>query len=886
MLSMKRPAFAFAALTLVLLGSAGSAEVVVREWSPEELAQWSGGHARKAGVVEGALILETQPGDPLWMGPVWEGFAATPWQSLEITLQSNVSGPAEIYWTGTTKTQHGGFSGEKRTGFEVVGDGAFHTYRLEPFWQAEKKIIRLRLDLPPESAGRYAIQSLRVVERAPGDLVTLPVKPILDPQGRWSARVSLPAEDHLFVHLRLAASAGQTGVLSFASSGDNGVKRVAFPLRADGRMHGYNLDMGAEKGWAGEILSLQLDLASCLGAPLQVESIAAGADVQGAPDLEVRWLGLADPWARAGRPVTLEATVVNHGAETAQNVQAQLLIRGARLLKTEPAPQGIEFQTPQTLKWTVQADSPGTAEASVTLAGATFTAALEFREPVSLPKAAYVPEPRPAGSDYLVGAYLFPGWNTASAWARIKPYPERQPLLGWYREELPEVADWQIKWAVEHGINFFLYDWYWDRGHRHHEHGLHSALFQAKYQNLIKFCLLYANHNGPGSHSAEDFEAMTRFWLENYFKRPNYLKIDGKPVVVMFAPMNPPRDMGGNAAVKASFESMRAKCREAGVGGLYLVACLPPDTSRMEAVKEMGYDAVSAYNWPSLNMSPEEKTARRAPFASCAEGYVKAWSDFAAAGAPKLIPPVSGGWDARPWHGEGTLVRTGRTPEAFRKHLEDCKRFLDTQEQDPKLRMLFVEAWNEWGEGSYIEPHREHGFGYLEAIRQVFAPGSPKPDEFVPADYGLGPYDIGEMPEATCWDFSKAANPLGWSGNVANSRVEAGAWQFTTAGRDPIVSSPMLRVRAAKHPVLKLRLRASQDLEGQVFWKRYGGPAMSEPASMRFRVPGDGAMHEVKLRLADNSRWRGFITELRLDPGSADGIRVAIESLRLEEEAK
>lgn len=856
------------------------AEKVVHEWPAAEIATWAGGHARSAGVADGVVQIDTQPGDPIWTGPVFEGFAASPWQVVELTMKSDVSGHGDVFWTGTTQTQYGGFAGEKKTGFEVIGDGEFRTYRIEPFWQAEKKIIRMRLDFPEQAGGHYAIRALRVVEESPAGITQLPVRsPVLDAKGSWHARVALPAEEAPFLTLRLATRGGAVGAVSFASSVANGLKRVTFPLRADGRMHTYNLDPGTSTGWLGEIIGLRLDLPP--SPETRVESIAAGSDLQGEPDLQVRWMGLSDPWARAGRPVRLEAFVVNHGGTTARGIKPELKLQGAKLLATGPVPEAIEFEAPQTLVWTVQADQPGEAEATLLLDGAATQTKLAFREALALPKAAYVPEPKPAKSDYLVGAYLFPGWNTSSAWARLKPYPERQPLLGWYREELPEVADWQIKWAVEHGINFFLYDWYWDRGHRHHEHGIHSALFQAKYQNLIKFCLLYANHNSPGSHSAGDFEAIARFWIDNYFKRSNYLTIEGKPVVVMFAPMNPLHDMGAEA-VKQSFEKMRAMCREAGVKGLYLVACMPPDVSRMGSLKEMGYDAVSCYNWPSLNMTPDEAAVKRAPYATCIEGYVKAWQDLAAANQVKLIPPVCGGWDARPWHGEGTLVRTGRTPELFRKHLQDCKQFLDTREQDPKLKMLFVEAWNEWGEGSYIEPHREFGFGYLEAIRQVFAPDSPKPSEYVPADYGLGPYDIPETPEASSWDFSKATSALGWSGNVQNLRVEGGALQFVTEGRDPILTSPALRLRASRFSAIRLRIKAARDLDGQVFWRRHGG-ALSESASVRFPIQGDGAFHEVTIPVGQSVQWRGFLAELRLDPGSVGGAEVAIASIRLEE---
>lgn len=833
------------ALFLLLMGSVG-AQTVVREWRPEDLARWFPGKVKNLRVTDGALHFETQVGDSMLSSPPFDAFPATPWQVIEFVMKSDVSGGGECFWTNTTEGKYGGFSGEKRTRFEVVA-GDWQTYRLEPYWQAEGKIIRLRFDFPEQQAGRYAIKSLRVIEYPA------------------HGKVAWQADAGSFVCVRMAATTGETASLAFASRAVNGLHRVSFPIRPDGRMHTYNVDVGANKHWRGEIVLLR-------GPP--GATITVGAEPHGPADLDITFLGLQDPWARCGKPVRLEARVVNHGGEPARDLKPRLRLARARVLEAGPVPEEIEFGVPATLTWTVQADRPGEATATLALEnGPMRTSVIHFREPSKLPRADYVPAPKPAKTDYLVGAYYYPGWHTAARWAPIRDYPERQPLLGWYREGDPEVADWHIKWAVEHGIRFFLYDWYWDRGRRHLEHALHDGLFHARYQNLIKFCLLYANHNPQGSHSPEDFEKITQFWIENYFKRPNYLTIEGKPVVVMFSSQNPARDMG-TEKVKPTFDRMRQICRSAGLKGLYLVACINNSTNLLQKMKDWGYDAVSGYNWPRANMTPAETAANRAPFATCIDGYRQAWNEIAKANILPLIPPVSGGWDARPWHGEATLVRTGRTPELFERHLRDCKKFLDQRNQ----KMLFIEAWNEWGEGSYIEPHREFGFGYLEAVRKVFAPRSPKPAEIVPADVGLGPYDIPEEPPLTAWTFS--TSPLGWSGNVENLRVTEGALRFTTRGRDPVLLSPALRARASQFPFIELRVNAARNLDGQLFWRTTSAKE-SEASSVRFPIRGDGQFHSIRIRLADHPRWRGIITGLRFDPGSVDGVEVAVESIRL-----
>src|SRR5262245_11182265 len=148
-----------------------------------------------------------------------------------------------------------------------------------------------------------------------------------------------------------------------------------------------------------------------------------------------------------------------------------------------------------------------------------------------------IPPPRPISTGtYQVGVYYFPGWPTREKWSRLDPFPERVPLLGYYAEGDPKIMDWQIKWAVEHGVSFFVFDWYWDRGRRQLEHALHGGYLNARFRSFLKFCLLWANHNPDGSSSEADLLEVLDHWIAQYFHRPEYFTIDGKPVVIIFSP--------------------------------------------------------------------------------------------------------------------------------------------------------------------------------------------------------------------------------------------------------------------------------------------------------------------------------------------------------------
>src|SRR6185295_6629960 len=226
------------------------------------------------------------------------------------------------------------------------------------------------------------------------------------------------------------------------------------------------------------------------------------------------------------------------------------------------------------------------------------------------------------------------------------------PLLGYYREGDPSVMDWQIKWAVEHGISFFAFDWYWDRGRRQLEHALHDGYFRARFRPYMKFCLLWANHNPPGSSSELDLLAMTDYWLANYFRQPDYLTIDGKPVVIVFTPRELRRDMGTDA-VRAAFARMRERARAAGLPGIYIMGAARENT-RLDALVHESYDAGTGYNYPRAGMSDD--TARR----RCTRRwwtYEQIWDSIADQRLIDYSPVTEPGWDSRPWHRDDAVRR-------------------------------------------------------------------------------------------------------------------------------------------------------------------------------------------------------------------------------------
>ncbi|MBM4084915.1 MAG: hypothetical protein FJ272_09015, partial [Planctomycetes bacterium] len=316
-----------ACLAIGLVLSAGAVglaqeEKTLIEWKfdqPGNLKGWTpNGHMKDTAVADGRLKTKVIDWDPFLIGPPCD-IPATPFQRIEVRMRATGlpeagTGLAEFFWTNTTETKYGGFSPGKQTPFQVQGDGQWRTYSVHPFWHAEKKIIRLRLDLPRDK-GEYEIEWIRVVEEAPGPAATSPRWEFDDGPGGWRASegvsqmtckngllslvaasgesrlVSPPLQvqalDNPYVAIRMAVDKGDTAQITFASSKTNGLHKTSFPIKPDGQMRTYNLDLGANARWDDKIIALALRPTMTAGANVRIDFIRISDRPQGPAQIEV-----------------------------------------------------------------------------------------------------------------------------------------------------------------------------------------------------------------------------------------------------------------------------------------------------------------------------------------------------------------------------------------------------------------------------------------------------------------------------------------------------------------------------------------------------------------------------------------------------------------------
>jgi hypothetical protein len=294
-------------------------------------------------------------------------------------------------------------------------------------------------------------------------------------------------------------------------------------------------------------------------------------------------------------------------------------------------------------------------------------------------------------------------------------------------------------------------------------------------------------------------------------------------------------------------------------------------------LKAEGYQALSGYNYPGLDAGPKHLL----PFRHLTETTEGVWRQVADAGILKAIPSIAGGWDPRPWLGpDPRIYYPDRNPKDFLAHLRAAREFLDRRDRGPHL--CIIEAWNELGEGSYIEPHAEYGFEYLDAVRRVFAPQAGPHVDMAPADVGLGPYDVPRGVLRTAWDFQADGDTQGWRGamQIGEFRAQGGMLRFTATGTDPALNSPPIEVDSADYATVVVRMQAEQDDQGQLFWATTSS-RVSGQSSISFKVIGDGKPHEYRIDVGSHRRWRGVVTGLRLDPGAKPGNRFQIDSIGL-----
>lgn len=338
----------------------------------------------------------------------------------------------------------------------------------------------------------------------------------------------------------------------------------------------------------------------------------------------------------------------------------------------------------------------------------------------------YVPEPKPVAASHLLGVQSCNLWREGTAyagWDYVYPYRDkRKPYPGWYDEGNPEETDWEIKWQVEHGITFEQHCWYRPNNAINHpikdgvlDQGIIKGLFNARYSHLKKFTIMCTDEGACETNPQDWRENIIPYWIEYFFKDPRYLKLDGKPVLSIYHLGHLQRMFGGVDGCRKAIATLREDCRQAGFPGvIVLMEHRGADRNVLQTMKAIGVDYCYAYTWgtPDVNAQRRNNVAQR---------------DAAVAVGFDMLPSISMGWDREAWG----VHDGGCVPAADYRALAQWTKneFMPSLPADSLGRSIVMLAnWNEFGEGHFLMPSTLAGFGYLDALREVFTDGGPHED--------------------------------------------------------------------------------------------------------------------------------------------------------------
>lgn len=308
-------------------------------------------------------------------------------------------------------------------------------------------------------------------------------------------------------------------------------------------------------------------------------------------------------------------------------------------------------------------------------------------------------------------------------------YQPRVPKdLGYYDLRLPEIREAQAEMAKEYGIEGFCYWHYWfGNGKRLLDRVFNEVLETGKPD--FPFCLGWANETWSGVWHGLDKKILmeqTYPGLKDYeehfhkvlpaFLDKRYLKIDGKPIFLVYQPLSLP----DNLFLK-TWQNLAIKN---GLKGIHFIGHTNYIEKR-EEILSMGFDSININRLGEVarkGRSIFTKLMHKTILRTFAKVNVFSYEDaipFFSGPEDKNTdthPSIFPNWDHSPRSNGRRLILHNSTPELFRKHI---KNVIDLVNHKPmEHRIVFVKSWNEWGEGNYMEPDLKFGKAYLEVFKQ------------------------------------------------------------------------------------------------------------------------------------------------------------------------
>lgn len=354
----------------------------------------------------------------------------------------------------------------------------------------------------------------------------------------------------------------------------------------------------------------------------------------------------------------------------------------------------------------------------------------------------YLPQYHPIPENDAWWGKGFTEWtNVAKAKPLFKGHqqPNLPADLGFYDLRVPEVRQAQADLAREAGIEGFCYWHYWFAGKQLLERPFNEVLSSGKPD--FPFCLAWANQTWSGIwHGSPDKILMEQTYpgeadhrahfkaLLPAFKDPRYITVDGKPLFVLYRPMELPDPA-------KTLQLWQEMAISAGLKGLFIVGVNLNERDGL-VLQEEGFDAFTLHR--QIWRKKEDHNfilklvRKRFGLKRMIRWYQKMLKrpyhvfDFSEVSQNTVVkedlgyvyfPSIIPNFDNSPRSGVNGYIGVNSTPELLQQQLKIAMNRVENYPDQHKI--VFIKSWNEWAEGNYLEPDQRHGTGYLRAIKDV-----------------------------------------------------------------------------------------------------------------------------------------------------------------------
>jgi len=495
----------------------------------------------------------------------------------------------------------------------------------------------------------------------------------------------------------------------------------------------------------------------------------------------------------------------------------------------------------------------------------------------------YCPTPVPVTDDgYDVILNMCSLWREGyhSGWGAVSAFPDIEPALGYYDEGLVEVADWEIKFMVENGIDVQHLCWYCGQNDinvpmkkTNHNEALHDGFFNAKYSDMMKFTFMWEN-SGVNCKSLDQFkEFIWPYWMDYYFLDDRYYTIDNKIVFTVWSYAKFEEAFGGVANAKAAVDWMNEDAKANGFDGVLVFFADGHNTAAnaFQKMADLGGSASYAYHWQQDGIYANKTIPR-----------LQKNQDH---NKIHIVPTVSVGFNNIGWSGERKDLAS---LEDHKKVLEYIKNDYLPKEEGWKSKTLIVSTWNEFGEGTYVMPTPElHGFGYLENVAEVISGDTKHENNIYPTEQQKA--RLGHLyPESKTsmerLDYLKEESEgmipakviASFEGEDFEVEMHTDSFSYENGVAIGVTNhnDPALRIKASEFPAdidmsevaaIRFELASIPADTSVVYYASQESPNLGESKTFRIPLKESDEPQEYIVYTSESKDWKGTLNRLRFD---------------------